>query len=175
MSTGIIYLIRMDSNHTPVAINHIAISVPDLEKGIHWYQDVMGFIVIRGPTELTSNDIQVGKALQNIFGPQFKRLRIVWMSSMNNIGIELFQFMEPEQLTVKTQVEYWHGGVIHIAITEKNIESLLAKVTKNGGKQISNIWELDPKKHHKLVFCTDPFGNMIEIYSHSFEQFHANR
>ena len=165
----------MHSNISPAPINHIAISVPDLEKGIQWYEQVMGFAVVRGPAELTSNDIQIGKVLQNIFGTRFNRLRIVWMSSVNNIGIELFQFMEPEQLIENKQVEYWHGGVIHIAITEKNIESLLEKVTKNGGKQISSIWELDPTKHHKLVFCTDPFGNIIEIYSHSFEQFHANR
>jgi catechol 2,3-dioxygenase-like lactoylglutathione lyase family enzyme len=165
----------MHSNISPAPINHIAISVPDLEKGIQWYEEVMGFAVVRGPAELTSNDIQIGKVLKNIFGTRFNRLRIVWMSSVNNIGIELFQFMEPEQLIENKQVEYWHGGVIHIAITEKNIESLLEKVNKNGGKQISSIWELDPKKHHKLAFCTDPFGNIIEIYSHSFEQFHANR
>lgn len=165
----------MNSKQSPAPINHIAISVPDLKKGIHWYQEVMGFVIIRGPTELTSNDIQVGKVLQNIFGSRFKKVRIVWMSSSNNVGIELFQFVEPEQLLEKKRVEYWDGGVIHIAVTEKNIEALLEKVTKNGGRQISNIWELDRKKHYKLVFCADPFGNVIEIYSHSFEQFHANR
>jgi catechol 2,3-dioxygenase-like lactoylglutathione lyase family enzyme len=164
----------MDSSPS-IPINHIAISVPDLERGIKWYQEVMGFTIVRGPTELTSDDIQVGKALTNIFGSQFKSLRIVWMTSANNVGVELFQFIQPEQLSRKKQVEYWDGGVMHIAITERNIEDLLSKVTKYGGKQISNIWELDPTKHHKLVFCSDPFGNMIEIYSHSFEQFHANR
>jgi predicted enzyme related to lactoylglutathione lyase len=98
----------------------------------------------------------------------------VWMSSANNIGVEIFQFIQPKQLIKKKQIEYWSGGVIHIAVTERNIEDLLSRVTKTGGKQISKIWELDPKKHHKLVFCSDPFGNIIEIYSHSFEQFHAN-
>ena len=63
----------MDSDQSTASINHIAISVPNLEKGINWYQEVMGFIVIRGPTELTSSDIQVGKALQNIFGSGYKR------------------------------------------------------------------------------------------------------
>ena len=127
-----------------------------------------------GPVELTSDDIQVGKALKNIFGSKFKKLRIVWMSSANNIGVEIFQFIQPKQLIEKKQIEYWSGGIIHIAVTERNIEHLLSKVTKTGGKQISKLWELDPKKHHKLVFCSDPFGNIIEIYSHSFEQFHAN-
>ena len=164
----------MDSNSS-VSINHIAISVPNLEKGINWYQEVMGFTIVRGPTKLTYDDIQVGKALENIFGSQFKSLRIVWMSSANNVGIELFQFMQPVQLARKKQVEYWEGGVIHIAVTERNIENLLSKVTRSGGTQISDIWELDSIKHHKLVFCSDPFGNVIEIYSHSFEQFHANR
>jgi catechol 2,3-dioxygenase-like lactoylglutathione lyase family enzyme len=157
-----------------VSINHIAISVPDLEKGLKWYQEVMGFTIVRGPVELTSDDIRVGIALKNIFGSKFKKLRIVWMSSANNIGFEIFQFIQPKQFIKRKQIEYWSGGVIHMAVTERNLEYLLAKVTKTGGKQISKIWELDPKKHHKLVFCTDPFGNVIEIYSHSFEQFHAN-
>jgi len=130
--------------------------------------------LLGGPVELTSDDIQVGKALKNIFGSKFKKLRIVWMSSANNIGVEIFQFIQPKQLIEKKQFEYWSGGVIHIAVTERDIEDLLSKVTKTGGKQISKLWELDPKKHHKLVFCSDPFGNIIEIYSHSFEQFHAN-
>lgn len=164
----------MDPIRSSISINHIAISVPDLEKGLKWYQEVMGFTIVRGPVELTSDNIQVGKALKNIFGSKFKKLRIVWMSSANNIGVEIFQFIQPKQLIEKKQIEYWSGGVIHIAVTERNIEDLLSKVTKTGGKQISKLWELDPKKHHKLVFCSDPFGNIIEIYSHSFEQFHAN-
>ena len=157
-----------------ISINHVAISVPDLEKALKWYQEVMGFTIVRGPVELTSDDIQVGKALKNIFGSKFKKLRIVWMSSANNIGVEIFQFIQPKQLIKKKKIEYWSGGVIHIAVTQRNIEDLLSKVTKTGGKQISKIWELESKKHHKLVFCSDPFGNIIEIYSHSFEQFHAN-
>jgi predicted enzyme related to lactoylglutathione lyase len=73
-----------------------------------------------------------------------------------------------------TQVEYWGGGVIHIAVTERDIEDFVKKVTQTGGRQLSKIWELNPNRHYKLVFCSDPFGNIIEIYSHSFEQFHAN-
>ena len=164
----------MDPIRSSISINHIAISVPDLEKGLKWYQEVMGFRIVSGPAELTSHNIQGGKPLKNIFGSKFKKLRIVWMSSANNIGVEIFQFIQPEQLIEKKQIEYWSGGVIHIAVTERNIEDLLSKVTKTGGKQISKLWELDPIKHHKLVFCSDPFGNIIEIYSHSFEQFHAN-
>lgn len=38
-----------------------------------------------------------------------------------------------------------------------------------GVKQRSNIWEIIPNKGYKISFCEDPFGNIIEIYSNSFE------
>lgn len=158
----------------PKAFNHIAISVPDLDEALKWYQEVLGFTILRGPTELSADDPRVGNALQDIFGSEFKKLRIVWLSSSNNIGFEIFQFIEPKQTIENKQSEYWRGGVIHISITEPNIEDFVKKVSETGGRQLSKIWELNPEKHQKLVFCADPFGNTIEIYSHSFEQFHAN-
>ncbi|HZO11131.1 MAG TPA: VOC family protein [Nitrososphaeraceae archaeon] len=164
----------MDPIHSPKTINHIAISVPDVERALKWYQKVMGFTVLRGPTELATDDKQIGNALQNIFGSKFKKLRIVWMSSANNVGFEIFQFIEPKQVAENRQIEYWSGGVIHIAVTERDIEGFVKKVTETGGRQLTKIWKLNPTKPYKLVFCSDPFGNIIEIYSHSFEQFHAN-
>ena len=164
----------MSVTHYPRTINHIAISVPDLDKALTWYQEVLGLTIIRGPTELTADDPKVGNAIQDIFGSQFKKLRIVWLSSSNNIGFEIFQFIAPKQGTENDQIQYWNGGIIHFSITEPNIEGLVKKVSETGGKQLTKIWEINPEKHHKLVFCADPFGNMIEIYSHSFEQFHAN-
>lgn len=156
------------------AINHIAISVPDLDKALKWYEEVLGFTIVRGPTELGSDDPQVGNALQDIFGSEFKKLRVVWLSSGNNIGFEIFQFIEPKQEIENTESAYWRSGVIHICLTEPNIDELAKKIFETGGRQLSKIWEINPEKHHKLVFCADPFGNIIEIYSHSFEQFHAN-
>jgi len=160
---------------SPKTINHIAISVPDLEKGMKWYQEVMGFTVVRGPAELNTADKAVGNVLRNIFGSKFKRLKIVWMSSGNNVGFEIFQFVNPKQETKNQRIKYWAGGIIHVAITERNIGELTKKIVETGGRQLSDICELNPEKHHKLVFCTDPFGNIIEIYSHSFEQFHSNK
>ncbi len=95
-----------------------------------WYQEVMGFTVVRGPTELDTDDTQVGNVLRNIFGSKFRRLRIVWMSSGNNIGLEIFQFIEPKQVIKNQHIEYWAGGIIHVAITERNIEELTKRLLK---------------------------------------------
>jgi hypothetical protein len=49
------------------------------------------------------------------------------------------------------------------------IEELCKKISENEGKQHSKIWELVPNKGYKIVFCEDPFGNVIEIYTHGYE------
>jgi catechol 2,3-dioxygenase-like lactoylglutathione lyase family enzyme len=64
----------MNLNQYPIAINHIAISVPDLDEALKWYQEVLRFTIVRGPTELSVVDPKVGNALQDIFGSEFKKL-----------------------------------------------------------------------------------------------------
>jgi catechol-2,3-dioxygenase len=34
---------------------------------------------------------------------------------------------------------------------------------------------LFPDKPYKLAYCEDPFGNIIELYTHSTEQIWSNR
>jgi catechol-2,3-dioxygenase len=58
----------------------------------------------------------------------------------------------------------------HIAITSPNIEQLANRTAESGGRQHSKIWDLMDGKPYKIVFCEDPFGNVIEIYSHEFKQ-----
>jgi predicted enzyme related to lactoylglutathione lyase len=58
----------------------------------------------------------------------------------------------------------------HIYVTDPNIEDLSKKISKTGSKQRSKIWEVVPDKGYKIVFCEDPFGNIIEIYSNAYGQ-----
>lgn len=51
-----------------------------------------------------------------------------------------------------------------------NIEQLAKQIAESEGKQRSKIWELIDGKPFKIVFCEDPFGNIIELYSHEFNQ-----
>ena len=40
----------------------------------------------------------------------------------------------------------------------------------HGGKQRMPVREYYPgEKPYRMVYCEDPFGNLIEIYSHSYE------
>ncbi len=109
-----------------------------------------------------------------IFGPRLGKFKICHMSSANGVGIELFEFIEPATELCKEEednFEYWKTGYFHIALTEPNIEELADKIALSGGKRRTDIMESVPGSSKKICFCEDPFGNVIEIYSHSYEEF----
>jgi catechol 2,3-dioxygenase-like lactoylglutathione lyase family enzyme len=154
----------------PKIINHVAVSVPDLDLAVKWYKEVFGFTVVREPIEFVPDDTLIGMAVKDIHGPSLKKVRMVWLSSANQVGFEIFEYIEPKAERRTNNFEYWKSGFIHICITDPDIEGLCKKIFETGGKQRSKVWEIVPDKGYKIAFCEDPFGNIIEIYSHSYEQ-----
>jgi catechol 2,3-dioxygenase-like lactoylglutathione lyase family enzyme len=155
----------------PRTINHIAVSVTNLDKAVKWYQGVFGFNVINGPIEIVVDDSPLGMVLKDIHGPNMKKMRIVWLSSDNQIGFEIFEYIDPKaERRTNDNFEYWKSGFFHICITDPNIEELCKKISGSGGKQRSKIWDIAPDKGYKIAFCEDPFGNIIEIYTHGYKQ-----
>ena len=124
----------------------------------------------QGNVKFVADDSLTGKAVVDIHGSELKKMRIAWLSSGNQVGFEIFEYIEPKAQRRKENFEYWKSGFTHICITDPNIEDLYRKISDSGGKQRSNIWEIVPDKGYKIVFCEDPFGNIIEIYSNDFEQ-----
>jgi catechol 2,3-dioxygenase-like lactoylglutathione lyase family enzyme len=155
--------------NNPININHVAISVPNLEQAIKWYQNVFGFKLIGGPVDFITDDSLAGMALKDIHGETLRKMRMAWLVSENHVGFEIIEYVEPEAQRRQDNFEYWKSGITHFCITDPNIEELCHKITEQGGKQRSNIWEIIPNKGYKISFCEDPFGNIIEIYSNAFE------
>jgi catechol 2,3-dioxygenase-like lactoylglutathione lyase family enzyme len=167
----------------PRAFNHVAVSVTDIDYAIRWYKDVIQMTVLVEPTEITTYekeqmnyDPHLAILARTVFGPKLGKFKICHMSSANGVGIELFQFIEPASALrpEESNFEYWKTGYFHIAITEPNIEEFAEKIASTGGKRRTDVMELVPGSGKKICFCEDPFGNVIEIYSHSYEQFWAN-
>lgn len=155
----------------PKILNHVAVSVPDLNRAVNWYREVLGFTVIKEPVEFVADDSLIGLAVKDIHGPALKKMRVVWLSSANQVGFEIFEYIEPKaERRIEDNFEYWKSGFTHICITDPDIEGLCRKISETGGKQRSKVWEIIPEKGYKIAFCEDPFGNIIEIYSHSYEQ-----
>ncbi|MGG3570958.1 VOC family protein [Bacillus gobiensis] len=157
-----------------VAITHIGLTVPDLDKGIQWYENVLGFELIAGPYTMKAEEAEPDSMGQDLFGPNVKKKRNAHMSASNQVGIELFEFDVPKTEGVDKN-PVWSPGYFHICVVYKDVDALARKIVDNGGERISKTWNTYPGKPYYLVYCKDPFGNMIEVYSHSTEQMYANR
>jgi catechol 2,3-dioxygenase-like lactoylglutathione lyase family enzyme len=154
----------------PRIINHVAISVPDLEAAINWYTEVLGFTVVKQAAEFVADDSLKGRAVKDIHGPRLKKMKMAWLSSANQVGFEIIEYVEPNAELRQDNFEYWKSGIIHICITDPDIDGLCKRISDSGGKQRTEIWEIVPEKKYKIAFCEDPFGNIIEIFDHSYEQ-----
>ncbi len=151
----------------PKAFSHIGITVPDLEKAVEFYQNVMGWHVLVYTTEVKEEyETSVGKMCVDAFGKGWKSLKIAHLSTSDKIGIELFEFSQ----TGNASFEPLKIGISHFCIQDPDIEGLTQKIVEAGGKQRMPVREYYPaEKPYRMVYVEDPFGIVFEIYSHSYE------
>ncbi|ORY18137.1 Glyoxalase/Bleomycin resistance protein/Dihydroxybiphenyl dioxygenase [Clohesyomyces aquaticus] len=134
-------------------LNHIALHVPDLEAAVTWYTTLFGFRRLRS-------------------GP------LAFLSTGNGVGFELFQFIDPP-MSQQASFDYTRGGVFHVAITDPDPEALYERAVKASRRKIGEtvtpgVCEGEEEKQYAL-YCQDPWGNVIEACSCSFERMMANR
>ncbi len=152
----------------PRNFSHIGLSVPDLDKAVQFYTDVLGWYVIMEPAEVQNDNTPIGQMCRDVFGEDWEKFRIAHLSTGDKIGVELFEFPQNEQ--PKDNFEYWKTGIFHFCVQDPDIEGLVEKVVAHGGKQRMPIREYYPNdKPYKMVYVEDPFGNIFEIYTHSYE------
>lgn len=153
----------------PRNFSHIGISVPNLEEAVKFYREVMNWYVIMEPTLVKEEKkTAIGVMCIDVFGEGWKEFKIAHLSTGDGIGIELFEF--PQNNKSKNEFNPYLTGVFHFSVKDPNIEELTAKIVAAGGKQRMPIREYYPgEKPYRMVYCEDPFGNIIEIYTHSYE------
>jgi len=79
-------------------------------------------------------------------GPALKKMRVVWLSSANQVGFEIFEYIQPKaERRIEDNFEYWKSGFIHICITDPDIEGLCKRISETGGKQRGKVWEIVPE------------------------------
>lgn len=108
----------------------------------------------------------------DLLGDNIIKMRDAHMMSDNQVRIELFEFQEP-RITKRKMNDL--EGYFHICLIADDIEQLAEKIESSGGKRRSDIWNVWEGKPYYLVYCEDPFGNIIELYNRSTEIMYANK
>lgn len=161
-----------EARRVRVTVNHVGVSVTDLEKATEWYRTVLGMELIRGPLEFDAANPSAA-AHRDVFGPQWGGVRIAFLTTANGVGVELFQFTEPAAVRRAENFDYWRSGIFHMCVTTEDVAALAGDIEAMGGRQRSEIHETRPGVH--TCYCEDPDGNILEITSANFEVQNANR
>lgn len=158
-------------------MNHVGISVVDIDKALNWYHEVLGFAVLVAPEEVVVNNATpMGLLLSQMYPPEMKRVKMAHMASGNGVGLELFQFIEPPgQRPNVTDFEYTRTGFFHICVTDPEPEKLVSKIEATGGRRLSPVLTVFPGEIFQAVYTLDPFGNLVEIMATSYERQMSNR
>ncbi|WP_088743963.1 lactoylglutathione lyase family protein [Cobetia sp. QF-1] len=163
-----------NENNTPYprTFSHIGLSVGDVEAAVKFYTEVLGWYVVMEPTTITEDDSAIGVMCSDVFGPGWGSFRIAHLSTGDRIGVEIFEF--PNHETPENNFEYWKTGIFHFCVQDPDVEGLAERIVAAGGKQRMPVREYFPgEKPFRMVYMEDPFGNILEVYSHSYEMTYA--
>jgi catechol 2,3-dioxygenase-like lactoylglutathione lyase family enzyme len=152
---------------------HVGITVPDIEAALDWYQDVLGFDRLTGPLDVERNEGHLGDVADELYREtDFESVRLAHLTTANQITIELFEF---DGTTGTTTTDPTTPGISHISVIDPDVEGLANEIEDTGGERRSDVRRLFPDQDYRLAYCEDPFGNVIEIYSHSSERIFSNQ
>lgn len=159
----------MKEQKYPRSFSHIGITVPDIQKAVDFYQEVMGWYIIMAPSTVKEeNETAIGQMCIDVFGSNWSEFDIAHMATSDGIGIELFSFRNMD--SKKPEFNPFNTGLFHFCVQDPNIEELVNKIVAAGGKQRMPIRSYYPnEKPFKMVYVEDPFGVVFEIYTHSYE------
>lgn len=129
-------------------LNHVAISVPNLEESVQWYKEMLGFKEVSRMT-IPHNGV-----------------KIAFMDG--GFGIELLEVpegipMSPDRSHPDTDNNTY--GVKHICIAVDNNREYINNLRKKGVKV---VFEPEGMPSY-AAFINDNAGNIIEIFDSSFD------
>lgn len=157
----------------PPAFAHIGITVPSLDAAVAWYRDVLGLDPIVDSVQVEAGKGHAGRVAADVFGREFRRFRQAHLMTANGVALELFEFADPSMEDSAGALRHRSTGCFHFCLTDRDIERTVERIARAGGRVRSRIWETAPGSGFRLCYCEDPFGNIVELYSHSHERVYA--
>lgn len=158
----------------PHPVNHVAISVPDIEAAGKWYTEILGFHQLK-PIATADRAAAPNAAIFKIYPDDLQKVKIGAFSAGNGMGVEFFEFVEPK-ITAETRADfrkdYKRGGLFHFGVTTPDVDALCEKAVKAGARKLG---ETVPVYDYDALYIEDPWGNVIELISGSFERIMSNR
>jgi catechol 2,3-dioxygenase-like lactoylglutathione lyase family enzyme len=147
------------------AITHVGLAVPDLNRAVRWYSDVLGLEPLGEPASVRAHEGHAGVVAADVLGADFGSFRQVHLAAANGVALELFEFEGPRH----------RSGLFHFCLVVPDVSQTAERIAASGGRRSSRVWEIFRGEQYLTCYCEDPFGTIVELYSHSHERTYANR
>lgn len=138
-------------------VDHVGLTVTDLDAAIAWYSAVFALEVLQGPTVIGGDEDRV----RDIFGPDLADFRIAYLGSESGPRVQLFEFTDPPAERRSENFEYRRIGISHLGLGCDDVAEAVARLEAHGGRRRSAIHGTPPGPVY--CYCEDPDGNVIEL------------
>lgn len=136
-----------------VGIHHVAIGVPDLEAGLTFYRDTLGFEQVERSSFSGSTP-----AVEAAIGIKAPTAHMAMLRT-GNAYIELWQYEQPAPRDLRADPP--DLGYPHFALEVKDIQTEHARLQAAGMTFVGDPVDFGESA---AIYGRDPFGNVIELY-----------
>ncbi|KAJ5345710.1 Glyoxalase/Bleomycin resistance protein/Dihydroxybiphenyl dioxygenase [Penicillium brevicompactum] len=150
-------------------MNHVAVSVNDIEAVTAWYTEVMGFQLIGNRIFHIKRSETPSAAIFSIYGDALHEVKLAYMATGNGVGFEVFEFINLDFKANAVSFEYNRGGFFHICVTDPNPDALADKIVQSGGMRQGTTVKVAGGAAI-CAYIKDPWGNVVEILDSRFDR-----
>lgn len=159
-------------------VDHVALTVPDLDAGVAFYRDVIGGVELYriGPFDAAempraADGRDWTDAHINVAGA---RLTIAMLQVGPNLMLELFEYAAPADRRTQPPRNCDLGGH-HIAFKVRDIEAAAAYLRERGCRVMDGPVPLTegPCAGLRIHYFLDPWGNQLELVEYERQAFEA--
>jgi catechol 2,3-dioxygenase-like lactoylglutathione lyase family enzyme len=148
-----------------LGVDHVGITVPDVDAARAWFVDVLGCI---SPLTFGPFSDPTGTFMQDLLGvhPRAVIEQIVMVRCGNGPNVELFEYTSPDQ--DRTFRKNSDLGGKHIAFYVRNIERAVAYMQSRGVEKLLGPLAVTdgPAAGQSINYFRAPFGTYIELISY---------
>jgi catechol 2,3-dioxygenase-like lactoylglutathione lyase family enzyme len=119
-------------------MNHVGLSVKDMEKAIAFYRDIIGMEV--------SLDTEFDSPLADIIGSPGAKARIVHMRLGESV-VELFDYKQPQGREPRADANQSDYGLTHIGFLVKDFQKTYDHLKQKGIQFLGKPVEIRPGVH----------------------------
>jgi len=149
-----------DSDHAPLTVDSVAMTVSDLDRAVDFYTHVLDF-------ERESDREVAGDDYEHLFGLFGLRLRVVRLR-LGDEHLELMQFIAPHGRSIPEDVHANDQSFQHVAIIVSDMQAAYARLLSCKVKQASTAPQRLPDWNPnaggiEAFYFLDPDGHFLEI------------